>query len=78
MQLLYLDSTTCQGLKHERMSPATKWWTSEKMKIREKKELSLGGFGLGALKEYKVEAKGRKQKHGKQKKTVNVLILSFL
>lgn len=77
MQLLYLDSTTCDGLEHERTSPATNWWTSEKMKMREKQELSLGGFGLGELKEAYSEGERNTNTCGAKKKTVTVLTIVY-
>ncbi|MFS7904295.1 hypothetical protein Hanom_Chr01g00034431 [Helianthus anomalus] len=49
--LLYLDSTTCNGIQFQRMNFAMAEWNMERMKLREKIEIEGGGFGRGNIRE---------------------------
>nr|GEW86951.1 hypothetical protein [Tanacetum cinerariifolium] len=53
MQLLYVHATISEQVIVEDQTPLMKSWDTMKLKLREKKELNMGGFGRLCVKEAK-------------------------
>ena len=45
MQLLYVNSTSCDEVPHKRIVPAIKEWNTSMLRKREAYEFNNGGFG---------------------------------
>ncbi|KAM0046552.1 hypothetical protein Hdeb2414_s0009g00317751 [Helianthus debilis subsp. tardiflorus] len=56
--LLYLDSTTCLGFAGERLEPPISFWTKDMISLRKDLEIKNGGFGLGDVRELRLEEAG--------------------
>ena len=82
MQLLYLDSTTCNGIDNERTIAPIAFWTEERLEKREQQEMRNGGFGLGELRElyvddhnYNVESEDENENQKLDEKGLKVMFI---
>jgi hypothetical protein len=50
MQLLYVDSVKCKGIVVDKNVNAITFWNMNRLRERQKLEISKGGFGIGKLK----------------------------
>lgn len=49
LQLIYVDSIECTGMKIDRGVRAVEFWTKERLKHRQDWEIKNGGFGVGKI-----------------------------